>query len=127
MTTVASQQRRSAVRSPNASRGSAGSPARVIQRVVEDAQALGRTAGEATEELRSVLRTQLEDRPYVALALASSVGYLLAGGGPLRLASMLWNIGSRVSLEVFVRDLMNGSKAAAGTLDALPEDFETTA
>jgi hypothetical protein len=95
--------------------------------VVEDAQALSRTAGEAREELRGVLRTQLEDRPYVALAVASSVGYLLAGGGPLRLARLLWSIGSRVSLEVFVRDVMNGPKAAAGTLGALPEDLEITA
>jgi hypothetical protein len=100
-------------------------PARVIRRVVEDAQALGRTAEEATNELRGLLRTQLEDRPYIALTFASSLGYLLAGGPPTRLARVLWVLGRRVTLEVIVRDVMNGFTAsAAGVAGASPEDVE---
>jgi hypothetical protein len=128
MSTVTSQQKQSPARSPSASRRSTpANPARLIRRVVEDAQALGRTAGEATEELRSLLRVQLEDRPYVALTVASSLGYLLAGGAPTRLGRLLWSLGSRLTLEVFVRDVVNGAAKAAGALEPGPEDFETTA
>ncbi len=58
-------------------------------RLRDDAKQLAQSVGELTSQARDALDGVMESRPYVAIAGAFAVGYLLAGG----LSSRLTRVG----------------------------------
>jgi hypothetical protein len=76
-----------------------------VEQIGAEARALGSTLEETIRDVQATLRSQMEQRPYAMLAAAAGVGYVLGGGLPSRLTSLLLGIGSRVVLEAAARDL----------------------
>jgi ElaB/YqjD/DUF883 family membrane-anchored ribosome-binding protein len=77
----------------------------------QHAQALGSNLEEAVDEIGGFLRENLEQRPYLTLATAAGVGYVLGGGLPLKLTAMALGLGTRFAIEMFVRELTGQGKA----------------
>jgi ElaB/YqjD/DUF883 family membrane-anchored ribosome-binding protein len=98
------QQRDGAERGRRASR-----PLRIQERGREayrDAQHLASTMEQAVDEIGQFLREQADQRPYASLATAAGVGYVLGGGVPSRLTGFLFGLGSRLAIEMFLRELI---------------------
>ena len=70
-------------------------------RIREDAKQLATSVGAFTDQARGALTEIMETRPYVAIAGAFAVGYLLAGG----LSSRLTRIGLAVAGRYLVGNL----------------------
>ncbi|MBX3024152.1 hypothetical protein KF840_04500 [bacterium] len=66
-------------------------------------------------DCRAVARQQLERQPYVVIAVAAGLGYVLGGGLPRGVVSRLLLCGGRVALE---RAIANLAASAAGTAPA---------
>jgi hypothetical protein len=84
-------------------------PLRIQERGREayrDAQHLASTVEQAVDEIGQFLRDQAEERPYVSLATAAGIGYVLGGGVPSRLTGFLFGLGSRLAVEMFLRELI---------------------
>jgi len=68
-----------------------------------------RTVAASTEEVidktRSALRPRLEHQPYLVMGLAFGVGYILAAGIPVTVASYLARYGIRTAVSSLVRHL----------------------
>jgi ElaB/YqjD/DUF883 family membrane-anchored ribosome-binding protein len=86
--------------------------------VWNEARTLASTVEEAFEEIEEYLREQMEQRPYVALAAASGIGYVLGGGLPSRLTGLLIGWGSRIALTMAVQQL--APALGAGTAQHSP-------
>jgi hypothetical protein len=70
-------------------------------RLRDDAQKLAASVGDFTEQAKDALNEVIETRPYVALAGAFAVGYLLAGG----LSSRLTRIGLAMAGRYLIANL----------------------
>ena len=70
-------------------------------RIREDAKQLASSVGAFTDQARGALAEVMETRPYVAIAGAFAVGYLLAGG----LSSRLTRLGVMVAGRYLVSNL----------------------
>jgi len=84
-------------------------PVRIQERGREayrDAQHLASTLEQAVDEIGQFLREQAEQRPYASLATAAATGYVLGGGVPSRLTGFLFGLGSRLAVEMFLRELI---------------------
>ena len=106
----------SAGRSPG-SRG-APRPLRIQERGKEayrEAQALASTLEQAIDEIGQFLREQAEKRPYVSVATAAGIGYVLGGGVPSRLTGFVFGLGSRFAIEMFLRELIGGATGAGSS------------
>ncbi len=68
------------------------------QRVRQEVRGLTSEVEEALSDLDRVVREQLERRPYVTLAAASSLGYVLGGGVPIALSRMVFGMGGRLAI-----------------------------
>ena len=100
-----------------ASRGSTR-PLRIQERGKEaykEAQALASTLEQAVDEIGQFLREQAERRPYVSLATAAGIGYVLGGGVPSRLTGFVFGLSSRFAIEMFLRELIGGATGAASS------------
>jgi hypothetical protein len=84
-----------------------------IRHAYDEARALVSSLDRATVEVRDLVRKQLETRPYMTLTMASAFGYIFGGGPPARLAGLLLGFGSRIGLELFVRDLIRQERSLA--------------
>lgn len=86
-----------------------------VEQISTEARALGSTVETTIRDVEATLRTHMDEHPYAMLAAAAGVGYVLGGGIPSRLTSLLLGIGTRVMLEVAARDLSrrlaNGAKS----------------
>jgi ElaB/YqjD/DUF883 family membrane-anchored ribosome-binding protein len=71
----------------------------------QNAQALARSVESAVRELETMLGQQVEKRPYCTLAGAVGIGYVLGGGLPSRMTSLLLGIGSRIALAALAREM----------------------
>lgn len=60
---------------------------------------LGDTVHDLVDGCRAVAREQLQHQPYVVLAVAAGVGYVLGGGLPRGVVRRLLFTGGRVMLE----------------------------
>jgi hypothetical protein len=102
-------------------------PAQILEHGKElwrEARGLASTAEEAFEEIEVFLREQLDRRPYVTLAAASGVGYILGGGLPSRLTGLLVGWGARLALANVMQQLTAAAtQGPAGA--ATPADGET--
>jgi ElaB/YqjD/DUF883 family membrane-anchored ribosome-binding protein len=76
-----------------------------------EAQALTSTFEQVADEIGQFLREQAERRPYVSLATATGIGYVLGGGVPSRLTGVLFGFGSRFAVLMFLRQLIGGPTA----------------
>lgn len=83
-----------------------------IEQIGAEARALGSTVETTLRDVEATLRGQMDRHPYTMLAAAAGVGYVLGGGLPSRVTSLLLGIGSRIVLETFARDLT--ARLAAG-------------
>jgi len=81
------------------------------RRVRQDARALASGMGQAVGEIEAVLCEQMECRPYMALAVASGVGYVAGGGIPSRLTRVIIDMGTRIAIA-FVAQQLGGARAA---------------
>lgn len=72
-------------------------------RLREDAKQLASSVGAFTEQARGALTEIMETRPYVAIAGAFAVGYVLAGG----LSSRLTRLGLAVAGRYVIANLGN--------------------
>jgi hypothetical protein len=102
------------------SQGSRGStrPLRIQERGKEaykEAQALASTLEQAVDEIGQFLREQAERRPYVSLATAAGIGYVLGGGVPSRLTGFIFGLSSRFAVEMFLRELIGGATGAGSS------------
>lgn len=82
--------------------------ARVVEqtrRVRDDVEGLISAVVEARAELESQLRERLSERPYVGLATAAGVGYVLGAGLSPRLVRAALGVGSRVAFAIMMRRL----------------------
>ena len=68
------------------------------QRVREEVSGLSAELEEALGDLDRVVRQQLERRPYMTLAAASGLGYVLGGGVPVALSRMMMGMGGRLAI-----------------------------
>src|SRR5262245_22067331 len=64
------------------------------------------TLDDARNDLESVLRAQMQERPYAVLAAAAALGYVAGGGLASRLTRLLFLLGSRVGFEVLSRQAL---------------------
>jgi ElaB/YqjD/DUF883 family membrane-anchored ribosome-binding protein len=89
-------------------------PQRIEQRgrdAYRETQALASTFDQVANEFGQFLREQTERRPYVSLATATGIGYVLGGGVPSRLTGFLFGLGSRFAVGMFLREQIGGSTA----------------
>jgi len=78
-----------------------------------DAQHLASTLEQAVDEIGQFLRDQAEQRPYTSLATAAGIGYVLGGGVPSRLTRLLFGLGSRMAIEMFLHELIGDAARQA--------------
>jgi ElaB/YqjD/DUF883 family membrane-anchored ribosome-binding protein len=76
-----------------------------------ETQALASTFERAADEFGQFLREQTERRPYVSLATATGIGYVLGGGVPSRLTGFLFGLAGRFAVGMFLRELIGGATA----------------
>src|SRR5512143_2027221 len=91
-------------RGPRANGGNgAGHPmadlSRQAQRLGAELNDLGDTVHDVVDGCRALAREQLQQQPYVVLAVAAGVGYVLGGGLPRGVVRRLLLTGGRVMLE----------------------------
>ena len=99
-------------RDPNADSGNGHAPehpmadlSRTASRLSADITELGDAVRELADGFQSVARDQLRRQPYVAIAIAAGVGYVLGGGLPRGIIRGLLTLGGRVMLESTVANL----------------------
>jgi hypothetical protein len=78
-----------------------------------EAEHLAETLRLARGEWEQLLRQQLKERPYAALAVAVGVGYVIGGGLAPRIVHTLASSGSRLALGVLLQRVL-----ATSNLDA---------
>jgi hypothetical protein len=85
-----------------------------VEQISTEAKALGSTVETTIRDVEATLRARMDQHPYAMLAAAAGVGYVLGGGVPSRLTSLLLGIGTRAVLDYAARDLTarlaNGDK-----------------
>ena len=65
-------------------------------------------ASEIAQFVEYGIRSQMEDRPYVTIAAAFSLGYVLGGGLPRFAVRALGAAGARYAATKVMRSLLNG-------------------
>ena len=96
-------------------------PQRIEQRgrnAYREAQAATSTFEQVADEIGQFLREQTERRPYVSLAAATGIGYVLGGGIPSRLTGFLFGLGSRFAVGMFLPELIGGATADRDTAES---------
>jgi hypothetical protein len=78
---------------------------RTASRLSAEITELGGSVRELAGGFQSVARDQLRRQPYVAIAIAAGVGYVLGGGLPRGIIRGLLTLGGRVMLESAVANL----------------------
>jgi len=85
-----------------------GGVGRVVEqskRVREDLESLMSSLFEARGDWEAQLRDRLKERPYVGLAAAAGIGYVLGAGISPRLIRTVFGLGSRGAFAVMMRRL----------------------
>lgn len=72
---------------------------RQARRLSSELTEMSGTMGALVDDCRAVVREQLDQQPYVVLAIAAGVGYVLGGGLPSGIVGRLLMFGGRVALE----------------------------
>ena len=72
---------------------------RNARRLSSELHELGGTVQEIADGCSAVARDQLKRQPYVVIAIAAGIGYVLGGGLPRGVVRRLMMLGGRVMLE----------------------------
>ena len=106
-------------RDPNPDSGNGHAPehpmadlSRTASRLSADITEIGDAVRELADGFQSVARDQLRRQPYVAIAIAAGVGYVLGGGLPRGIIRGVLTLGGRAMLESAVANL---ALSAAGS------------
>lgn len=75
------------------------------ERIGQDLASLASTARHAAEGWEEVLRERIEQRPYAALAIAASVGYVLGGGLPTSVFRIAMALAGRALIDSLVSQI----------------------
>ena len=102
-------------------RSAAPSVALRIRKRAREAKELASTLEEAVNNVGQFLREQAEHRPYTSVATATGVGYILGGGTPSRLIGLLFGLGNRVAIEVFLREIVGNPEGEGNPRTVAPE------
>ena len=76
-----------------------------IAEVRDNADDLAESFNETLDDVKHFIRKQVGQRPYTALGVAASVGFILGGGLTVRVGSTLLGIGARVALNSVLREV----------------------
>src|SRR5689334_10934677 len=99
MATQSSRPFPGATSSGNGADRSMADLSRNARRLSSELQELSGTMQELAEGCSAVAREQLKRQPYVVLAVAAGIGYVLGGGLPRGVVRRLLLLGGRVALE----------------------------
>ncbi len=67
---------------------------------------LATTVYDLVADAEAAAREQLSRRPYATLAMAMGVGYVLGGGVPTRLTTLLVSFGARMALQAAAHEVI---------------------
>ncbi len=81
-------------------------------RLNADLNDLGGSVRELVDGVQSLARDQLRRQPYVAIAVAAGIGYVLGGGLPRGVLRSLLAVGGRAVLQGAVVNLAAGATAS---------------
>ncbi len=91
-----------------------------VTRGIQEMKAVVSTVEEAANDVERFVREQTERRPYTSVAAAAGAGYVLGGGNPMRIISVLFALSGRFAIEMLIRDLSGGSPSTAGARTVAP-------
>ena len=92
-----------------------------IRKRAREAKELASTLEEAVDNVGQFLREQAEHRPYTSVATATGVGYILGGGTPSRLIGLVFGLGSRFAIEMFLREIVGNPEGGGNPRTVAPE------
>ncbi len=75
------------------------------ERIGQELVSLASTARHAAEGWEEVLRERIEERPYAALAIAATVGYVLGGGLPTSVLRIAIALSGRALIDSLVSQI----------------------
>src|SRR6266446_5027481 len=75
------------------------------RQVSSDANALVGALEEMASEVEALVQEQIDERPYMTLAAAAAVGFVVGGGLATRMTKALGGIASRVAIAVAAREI----------------------
>ncbi len=85
------------------------------KQIADDARELAADVNELVEEATDFLRDQAIRRPYVTLASAFGLGYVIGGGVPPWAMRALFTVGSKVIVSTIISEL--GRTSSPGEMD----------
>ena len=91
------------------------------KQVHADARAMADDFRGVTDELTSMLRSHVEQRPYVTLGAAAAMGYVLGGGLPRWMVKLGFAVGGRMLVDRLLTDVF----AESEPLETVPPPTET--
>jgi len=86
---------------------------RQARRLGSELSEMGGTMSELVNDCRVIAREQLQQQPYVVIAIAAGLGYVLGGGLPRGIIGRLLFLGGRVALEGAVANYAASATGAA--------------
>lgn len=75
------------------------------RRIRNEAQSLSTAIQDAAGDLERSLKDQCEHRPYMSLAAAAGIGYVLGGGLSSRLTVLMFNMTTKLVMAFLAREL----------------------
>lgn len=82
--------------------------------IASDARELASDVSEMVEEATDFLRDQAIQRPYVTLASAFGVGYVLGGGVPLWAMRALIAVGGKIAVSAVMQEIARSAGPRTG-------------
>ena len=99
MATQMNRENKSGINGGNGHDSSMADLSRQARRLSSELSEMGGTMSEMVADCRALAREQLQRQPYVVLAIAAGVGYVLGGGLPTGIVRRMLMLGGRVALE----------------------------
>jgi hypothetical protein len=99
MATQMNRENKSGMNGGNGHDNSMADLSRQARRLTSELSEMGGTMSEIVTDCRALAREQLQRQPYVVLAIAAGVGYVLGGGLPGGIVRRMLMLGGRVALE----------------------------
>ncbi len=76
------------------------------KQVAHDAETLGESLNELAGKARESVSTLMQERPYLTVAAAVGIGYLIAGGFASRLTRLALGIGGKMVMQRAVAQVL---------------------
>jgi hypothetical protein len=109
------QNQKSPINGGNGHDTSIADLSRQARRLQSELSEMGGTLNELVSDARTVAREQLRQQPYVVLAIAAGVGYVLGGGLPRGVVGRLLMLGGRVALQGAVANFAASASRGGAT------------